>query len=1265
MRKTLVLAVVACAVLHAAASAQSPKKPLTHDDYDAWKSLRGTTYTQDGSWVAYQIEPQWGDGVLEIRKVDGDTVYRQPLASGPRFTADGRFVVFTIGKSKVEERDKKIAELRKKAKEKKEGAKAEEGEPAAPAEAAAARPTPPSGPGAGARGGRRPGGAGGAGARGPGGGAPATDGPDAARDRGELAILELATGKVEKLGKTKGVTVSDDLAVLLYHLEKPQPKPAPKDGDAAAKEPAAKEPAAKEPAQTEPAQAEPPAAEPAAAEPAAEPTAAKPAAKPAEKPAAKADPLERKRPEGTELVLRDLATGNERRFADVVAYGLSRQAKHLWLHTSAKKPAEGARYGLFVVELPAGEPRQIFDGAVRVANVAFDRSETALTFTSDREDFAAEKPRSDLYLWDGGEGLARRIVYEGMPGLPAGKRLTGGASFSRDGSVLSFSVANPEPEEPLPILPEDKVTLDLWHWQDGLLQTMQQKRGNAERNPSFTAVYHRDQNRVLVLGDERTRSLRFVGPDGARLLGTDASAYEKEVQWDGRYSDVWLVNSIDGSRQKVLERYRGNVTNSPTGRYLVWFGSDYRWWSYDVATGARRDLTGNLPVVFHRDDDDHPEPDAAHGLAGWTENDAAVLLYDEFDVWKVAPATGEAVCVTDGYGRANRLRLRVQRLPSKADQEFLGGDLLLLATNVDTMAEGVFADSLARPEKPRRIWYGDKNLGDLTRPVASTRFFFTLGTFAEFPDLWTADAEFRALAKLSDANPQQKDYRWGKSELVSWIDGDGNPRKGVLVKPDGFDPKKQYPMMVYFYERLSQNLHNYVAPAPGTSPNASYYVSNGYLWFTPDIHYEIGYPGMSAVKCVVSGVQHLIAQGFVDPKAIGAAGHSWGGYQTAFLVTRTNIFKAVESGAPVSNMLSAYGGIRYSTGMSRQFQYEQTQSRIGGTPWEYPLRYWENSPIHFADKVQTPVLMLHNDQDGAVPWTQGIEYFVALRRLGKEVYLFNYNGEDHGLRNRANMKDWTRRMSEYFAHHLKGEPAPKWMTEGVPYHERDAEKLPNAPSFVDAYVKPAPPEPAAAEASATKAEAPAAPAGSDGAAPAAERPARNGRGERTGRRPGAGAATGGEAAPAKLKIGEAAPDFAIGDETGKVHTLADYRGRKLLVWFYPKADTPGCTAQGCGLRDQFAAFTERGVAIVGVSVDGPADNTAFREKHGLPFPLLCDTERTMAIAFGAAADAQARMARRIAVLIDAEGKVERVWPRVDPRTFAGAVLEELGAAAGK
>ncbi len=166
---------------------------------------------------------------------------------------------------------------------------------------------------------------------------------------------------------------------------------------------------------------------------------------------------------------------------------------------------------------------------------------------------------------------------------------------------------------------------------------------------------------------------------------------------------------------------------------------------------------------------------------------------------------------------------------------------------------------------------------------------------------------------------------------------------------------------------------------------------------TPDIVYTTGYPGQSALKCVLPAIQAVVDQGIVDENAIGIQGHSWGGYQIAYMVTQTNRFKAVAAGAPVADMISAYDGIRWGTGITRQFQYERTQSRIGGSIWQYPTRFIENSPIFWADRVQTPVMILQNDGDTAVPWYQGIEFFLALRRLGKEVYLFNYNGQPHGL----------------------------------------------------------------------------------------------------------------------------------------------------------------------------------------------------------------------------------------------------------------------------
>jgi dipeptidyl aminopeptidase/acylaminoacyl peptidase len=315
----------------------------------------------------------------------------------------------------------------------------------------------------------------------------------------------------------------------------------------------------------------------------------------------------------------------------------------------------------------------------------------------------------------------------------------------------------------------------------------------------------------------------------------------------------------------------------------------------------------------------------------------------------------------------------------------------------------------------------------------SDKVIFSRQSFQEFPDIRFSDLTFKTQTVISDANPQQKEYNWGTIELINWTSLDGKELTGMLVKPEDFDPNKKYPMIVNFYEKSSNRLNRHRTPLPGRSTiNYSFYASRGYLIFNPDVYYRNGYPGESAYNCVIPGVTSLIEKGFVDKDNIGTQGHSWGGYQIAYLVTKTNIFKAAEAGAPVPNMISAYGGIRWWTGLSRQFQYEHTQSRIGGTPWEYPARYIENSPIFNIDKINTPLLIMHNDADGHVPWYQGIEFFVSLRRLGKPSWFLNYNGEPHWPLKLQNRKDFNIRMAQFFDYYLKGDPKPQWMQRGVP-----------------------------------------------------------------------------------------------------------------------------------------------------------------------------------------------------------------------------------------
>jgi dipeptidyl aminopeptidase/acylaminoacyl peptidase len=365
---------------------------------------------------------------------------------------------------------------------------------------------------------------------------------------------------------------------------------------------------------------------------------------------------------------------------------------------------------------------------------------------------------------------------------------------------------------------------------------------------------------------------------------------------------------------------------------------------------------------------------------------------------------------------------------------------LFHAENLKTWQSGFFRGSLEGSE-PKQLLLANKSFAMPVKARDADVYLLTAQSFSEFPDLAVTDGAFKELRKVSHANPQQAQLIWGRSEVVPFKNADGVPLTAALYKPENFDPKKKYPMLVYIYEKLTQNVNHFVDPRPMHSINFSYYVSNGYLVLTPDIVYTTGYPGQSALKCVIPAIQAVVDRGIVDENAIGIQGHSWGGYQIAYMVTQTNRFRAVAAGAPVANMISAYDGIRWGSGVPRQFQYERTQSRIGGSIWQYPARYIENSPIFWADRVQTPVLLLHNDGDDAVPWYQGIEYYLALRRLGKEVYLFVYNGEPHGLRKRPNQKDYTIRLQQYFDHFLKGAPAPEWMQKGVPFIQKERTAL--------------------------------------------------------------------------------------------------------------------------------------------------------------------------------------------------------------------------------
>lgn len=744
-----------------------------------------------------------------------------------------------------------------------------------------------------------------------------------------------------------------------------------------------------------------------------------------------------KEDQGSQLVLRRLADGTEFRYDRVSEFAFSKSGDGLLFITTGKD--SGATAGVFRFDTRAASLDTLTHGRGTYRHAVWDENGTRGAFLADRDTSKAKQRFFALCYWREGMDTAVVLADTTLAGLRDGWLISEHRKpdFSKDGTRLFFGTAPIPMPEDTTLVEDDTPRLDVWNWRDPYLQTHQNKNVETERKRSYLAVIDPASRAFIQLGDPDVPSVTL--PDegnGALALGLSDVPYRQMVSWETTvYNDAYLIDIRTGTRTRILEKVKGAPGLSPGGRYVVWYDMKQRhWFTMDVVIRTRVQATRGITVPLFNELDDEPDDPGSYGATGWTENDSLLLVNDRYDIWLTDPSgKRQAACLTAGAGRRTATTYRYIRTDS--EERFIrpGAGMLLKVFDNRSKDGGYALTRLGAPATPSILLRGPFDFSTPARAKNDTVFIFQKSSFLLPPDLYVAGASFAQPERISAINPQQEEYLWGSVELVSWRSAGGKPLDGLLFKPEGFDPKKKYPMIVYYYERMSDLLHRYFAPAPSASTiNPTWCASNGYLVFMPDIVYRTGYPGRSAMECIVPGVKKLIAAGFVDPARIGLQGQSWGGYQTAFIVTRTDLFRAAMAGAPVSNMTSAYGGIRWESGMSRMFQYERAQSRIGGTLWEKRDLYIENSPLFAADRVKTPLLIMHNDADGAVPWYQGIELFTALRRLQKPVWMLTYNDEAHNLVQRKNRKDLSVRLMQFFDHYLKDAPAPVWMTRGIP-----------------------------------------------------------------------------------------------------------------------------------------------------------------------------------------------------------------------------------------
>jgi dipeptidyl aminopeptidase/acylaminoacyl peptidase len=746
---------------------------------------------------------------------------------------------------------------------------------------------------------------------------------------------------------------------------------------------------------------------------------------------------------GYTLVVRSLADGKEKSFGYVKEYALAKFGQGLMFSSTGNDSTMKA--GVYWYDLASANLTPLYQGKSKFKYKGLSISEDGkqAAFLVDTDTTKALVRHFQLHLWKQGEPAAKLIDAENSLALPTNWLVSENYTplFSKDGGKLFFGSAPTPAVADTTLLPEEMAVVEVWGGNDDYIYPQQNKQLDTEKKRSYLAVYDLAARNIKQIGDKEVPTITLGNEGNAKiLLGESDVKHRKMITWDTQnFSDVYIFDLASNTKKLVREKIKGNANLSPLAEYVYWYNlPDTAWFAYHIATEKTIQISKGIRTGD--EEDDHPDFPSSYGLAGWTKDDARMLVYDRYDIWSLDPKGNEVPVNLTKIGRGEKIRFRYIRLDN--EERFIdpAQELLLSAFNETTKAAGYYKLNL-KTNQLTKLLMSDQRYSFTAKAKSANQVLFTRENFREYPDVWTSDFSFTAPRKISDANPQMKNYFWGSVERVSWTSLDNLPLEGLLYKPEGFDPKKKYPMMVYFYEKYADDIHQHYAPAPIRSfINFSLYASNGYLVFVPDIVYKIGYPGESAHNCILPGVTSLISKGFVDEKHIGVQGHSWGGYQTAYLITRTNLFAAAEAGAPVVNMISAYGGVRWESGLSRMFQYEKSQSRLGGSLWERPLLYLENSPIFFADKVQTPLLMMHNDADGAVPWYQGIEYYMAMRRLNKPVWMLNYNGQGHGLTQRQDRTDFAIRMMQFFDHYLKGAPMPPWMKTGISAVEKGTTK---------------------------------------------------------------------------------------------------------------------------------------------------------------------------------------------------------------------------------
>jgi len=746
-------------------------------------------------------------------------------------------------------------------------------------------------------------------------------------------------------------------------------------------------------------------------------------------------------PVGAALTVRDLATGTDTSFGGVTAYSWQDAGTNLAMTVG--------------LEGRAGNALQVFDpknGSLRVLDSGLALF-ADLTWRKESSDLAALRSiKKDGYEGESFTVLAwKNLADKRSAQVEAPKRIVAARTpqWSEDGGTVFVGVADWPKKPETRRSDDDPSTVEVWHWKDVNVISEQKLTAARDRDRNALAAWNIDGGKVTPLSTNFKEDVRLA-KRGARALVLDGTPYEFDSEFGRRYADVHQVNLTTGARSAIATKLTPPVDFSPGGRYILHFkGSDF--WVYDLESGANRNVSKDAGTGFVNKENDYPvQQKPSYGVAGWTRDDHSVIVYDAYDLWELFPDGSKPRRITNGS--ADEVRHRYVRLsPRGAGGGGRGGrggggedsDWIDLSKPVYLSLEGRWTKKTGYArltgDTVERLVLADKSVRGLEKAKDADVLVYQSGAWDDSPNFFAASADLKNARKVSDTNPFASQYAWGKAQLVDFKNAKGDRLQGALYYPANYEAGKRYPMIVQIYEIESNQLHNWTAPSERVTYNAAVWTQKGYFVYRPDITFKAREPGLSALDCVTSAVRKVLETGMIDPKKVGLVGHSWGGYETTFISTQTDLFSAAVAGGSLTNLASSYGEIYWNSGGPETNHVEVGQERMEVPLYEDPQAYIRNSAVYFANKLKPPLLLSVGDKDGASDWHQDIELYNSARRAGKTVVMLVYEGENHAVAQKANQLDYHRRINDWFDHYLKGNDPQTWITKGVTVLDRERE----------------------------------------------------------------------------------------------------------------------------------------------------------------------------------------------------------------------------------